>query len=390
MGALVQARSLFLKRRKSLLSGFAPLLLTLIILIGTGQLRAQNSTVVLLEPQPLNLNQGETRRMVVRIEDAVDVFGVQIDLTFDPSRIKVLDENETKSGVQILAGDFLPLSGGFEAANEVNNETGLLRYAYSRMAPAEPASGSGTLFEFEVEALESGPVELQFAQAIAAAPTGAEIEIQVGTSDGISGTVFVPNPTAPAAAAAAATATAAEAELTTAAPTATAQTAENPSQPTVSAPSAATSSSGGSTSPENNPTAAAQAATAVPDTGAPTANNTLAPSNDNDSEPAVEPGETAVVPDSPTPASAAAEEIAAVPGASDEENAAPTAEATTPPLIVIGQDQRLEDIQVQTPTPAPAANNEGTIGSISLAVGLIVLSIVLIAAWFLMRIRSGA
>ena len=62
--------------------------------------------------------------------------------------------------LQILAGDFLALDEGFVAANEANNETGQLSYALTLLAPAEPASGSGTLVEFEVEALETGSIDL--------------------------------------------------------------------------------------------------------------------------------------------------------------------------------------------------------------------------------------
>jgi hypothetical protein len=80
-------------------------------------------------------------------------------------------------------------------------------------------------------------------------------------------------------------------------------------------------------------------------------------------------------------------EIAEVPVASEETNEPDTVGEATRPLIVIGENQRLEDTQAQPPTPAPSANREGTIDSVYLAAGLIALSAGLIAIWFLLRIK---
>ena len=69
------------------------------MLRSTGQLQAQETAVVLLEPQTLSLDQGQISSVVVRIEGAADVYGVQIELSFDAGKIKVLDVDEAKPGV---------------------------------------------------------------------------------------------------------------------------------------------------------------------------------------------------------------------------------------------------------------------------------------------------
>ena len=73
--------------------GFALLTLA-IILPSKGQLQAQKTAVVLLEPQTLVLDNGQISSVFVRIEGAADVYGVQIELSFDAGKIKVLDMDE--------------------------------------------------------------------------------------------------------------------------------------------------------------------------------------------------------------------------------------------------------------------------------------------------------
>jgi hypothetical protein len=84
---------------------------------------------------------------------------------------------------------------------------------------------------------------------------------------------------------------------------------------------------------------------------------------------------------------APAVEIAAVAPAAEQENALPAAEQATPTLIVIGQNVNPEKNRVQAAAPEAIANNEGTIESMYLAIGLTAISVALIAIWFLWRFR---
>jgi hypothetical protein len=376
---LVKAGSLFGHRRKSILIGFAPLLLSIII-ISIGQLRAQGTAVVFLEPQSLTLNQGQTRRVVVRIENAADVYGVQMDLSFEPSQIRVVDEDETRPGVQVLSGDFLTINESFEAANEVNNEAGYLFYAYSRLSPAEPVSGSGILFEFEVEALETGSIEFQFDRVLVASPDGVELPVHVGITEGTGGeTIFVPNFTATAPAGN-------RAIISTTSVTSPSPTAEITPQPTVTAadtPESSTNVDETAASPatQTQIPAASQISAEVPTSTIP-----ASPLN-GEPEGAEVMSSTAESPIAAATAIATALEISTGPEVVEEENIADAVEEATRPLTVIGENQRLEDTQAQPPTPAPSANREGTIDSAYLAAGLIALSAGLIAIWFIIRIK---
>ena len=65
------------------------------------------------------------------------------------------------------------------AANVANNDIGQLSYAQTLLFPAEPASGSGTLIEFEVEALETGSSDLLFDTVILASPEGGQLPVQL-------------------------------------------------------------------------------------------------------------------------------------------------------------------------------------------------------------------
>ena len=372
-------------RRTFILSGFASLLLT-IILSGTGQLRAQETAVVLLELQSMAPGKGQTSSVVVRIEDAVNVYGVQIDLAFDASQIRVLDADENKPGVQILAGDFLTVDEGFEAANEVNNESGRLIYAYSRLAPAEPVSGSGTLLQFEVEALEPGSIDLLLGPVIIASPEGDELPVRVADTTEENGVPFVPAFTATVPGRATDFLLRENDGSAADAPASSTPTTEITRQPTTTAQATLVDTATViSLAAENSvPHSEAQATVETPLSSDELATSTLpAPPATNEPEPvATNTGTTeAAGTDAP------AVEIAAVAPAAEQENALPAAEQATPTLIVIGQNVNPEKNRVQAAAPEAIANNEGTIESMYLAIGLTAISVALIAIWFLWRFR---
>jgi hypothetical protein len=155
-------------------------LLLLLMLFGARQLRAQEEAVIRLEPETLKLSQGQKSGIEIRIENAANVYGLQIALFFDAEKIKLLDHDPAKPGIQVRAGDFLPSDEGFMVVNEVDNEAGKLTYALTLLAPAEPASGSGTLIAFEVEALQAGTSDLLLDTVILASAKGSLLPVRLG------------------------------------------------------------------------------------------------------------------------------------------------------------------------------------------------------------------
>ena len=361
--------------RKFAFAGFA--LISLAIMLGsTGQLQAQETAVVLLEPQTLSLGKGQISSIVVRIEGAANVYGVQLELSFDAGKIKVLDTEEIEPGVQVLSGDFLALDEGFTAVNEANNETGELNYAVTLLDPAEPASGSGTLIEFEVEALETASSDLLLGLVILASPEGAQLPVQITYGPGDGGDIIVPTAAATEPLPATVTTTGDSADTAT-------PTAEN-----TAAPSAAVES-----------TTAGTPTTAGPDvenTQMPTASETAAVITSGGAVTTAVPVQTPVEEPNPTTVDSGAAgetqadpaaEIAAVPPV-EGGDAVQVEEMPSPTLVVIGQNRNSDGLQARAATPVPPASSEGKDGIMEgplIAIGLILLVVALIAIWFLRR-----
>lgn len=168
----------------------------------TAQPAASGATLTLAADKP-TLNKGEQAKVEVKVNNVKDLFGADVRLQFDPSRLEVVDSNPGVPGTQIEVGKFLdPSSGkGFVAQNSADNGAGRISYAVTLLSPAQPAQGSGTLAIITFNAKESGPVNVGFQSTILTTPQNETIPV---TSTGL-GQAPGPIAVVPAGAAAAAT-----------------------------------------------------------------------------------------------------------------------------------------------------------------------------------------
>lgn len=368
MGTLITILVRLLSQRKPSYYGFALLCLA-ILLTSKGQAQAQETAEVWLQPQTLSLNQGQKNSVVVRIESAANLYGVQIELFFDAAKIKILDANQAKAGIQIHHGDLLPFDEAFVAANEANNEIGTLTYALTLLAPAEPAAGSGTLIEFEVEALQDGDSELLLDTVILASPDGELLPWDLGDDQPTATATSIIVPTA----------------LPTIVPTSTVTVKDEPIlstvTPTTASPvvvaSATTAVAASITAAAAPPTASPAAETTPPATAA--AETGLAPTSELPT--GTIPVQTAEAVPDPAAVEPAAE-IAAVTQGPEEAGAVQVDERPSPALTVIGQNSSIDELQ--TPA-APDATNEAEIAGSTLAISLLLALVVLIALLYWRR-----
>jgi hypothetical protein len=129
--------------------------------------RAQNPAVVRLDPAELSLEPGQTTSVLILIEVAEDVFGLEVRLSFDPSVVRIADANANVPGIQLIPGNFLDPDESFVVADQADNESGELVYALTLLAPAEPASGDGVIVSFDVRALDVGTSQLSLSVILA-------------------------------------------------------------------------------------------------------------------------------------------------------------------------------------------------------------------------------
>ncbi len=145
----------------------------------TGIGSAQEGALVHLEPLP-GQKGADAATVAIHIENATRLYGVEVHLAFDPTRLEVQDADPDTEGVQIQAGDFP--SPDFIVQNQVDNAKGTIDYAVTQLAPREAVDGSGVLATVTVKGKDKGTSSLTFVGAKLANPDGQEIPSQ--TADG--------------------------------------------------------------------------------------------------------------------------------------------------------------------------------------------------------------
>ncbi len=121
----------------------------------------------------LVVEQGATVELKVVVDRVVDLFGAEAHLTFDVTRLEVVDAKPLRPGIQIGDGDLL--NPDFVVRNLADNESGLIYYAVSHMPPRRGVDGSGVLLRIIFRARASGTAEVALRQVVLATSSGEEI-----------------------------------------------------------------------------------------------------------------------------------------------------------------------------------------------------------------------
>lgn len=133
----------------------------------------QNGVVLRLQPSTQQLNVGETANIELLVDNVTNLYGADLEVQFAPSVLQVVDSNPNVEGIQITPGPFL--SSDYVVSAVADNGTGLIRYIVNQTAPAEPASGSGVLASFTVQAVGMGESIFGFSTTKLSNPDGQAI-----------------------------------------------------------------------------------------------------------------------------------------------------------------------------------------------------------------------
>jgi hypothetical protein len=101
------------------------------------------------------------------LERLIDFYGVQMLLTFDATRVQVVDADPGLPGVQISPGALFA-NLGFVALNRVDNELGTVEFAATLVNPARPLTGETVAASLMLIATNPGEVRLDVAEALLA------------------------------------------------------------------------------------------------------------------------------------------------------------------------------------------------------------------------------
>lgn len=196
--------------------------LVLVALAGVvpaAQVAAETSTVR-LTPATQAIGVGQSATVTLRAENVESLYGYQVELSFDPAVLQVVDADAAKTGVQVSLGTFL--QPDFVQQNNANNTTGRITCVVSQLAPTSPVTGSGDLLTVTFQGLANGQSTIGFADLKLAKSDGTEIVATTQTAQ-----ITVGTPTQP---------TATPTATQTATPTSTTPTATPTGTPPTSTP----------------------------------------------------------------------------------------------------------------------------------------------------------
>ncbi|MBI5879015.1 MAG: hypothetical protein HZB53_15295 [Chloroflexi bacterium] len=113
----------------------------LIALATVAPMQAQGGATARPDPPTLEVGLGQQETLNIVLEDAQDVYGIDVRAKFDPAVIEVVDADPSKDGVQMTPGTFI--KPDFLVRNTAENVTGTLQYVTTQVNPSPPVSGRG-------------------------------------------------------------------------------------------------------------------------------------------------------------------------------------------------------------------------------------------------------
>jgi len=138
------------------------------------------TTTLTIDPNTSNIFVGDSLSVDITVSDVSDLYGVSLEITFDPTVVIVVDADPGETGVQIGEGS-CPVAD-FVVFNEVNNTTGVINYDISSLWPSEPCNGIGVVASITFQGLGEGSSAVHFNNWLLSNTDG--ISIETSTQDG--------------------------------------------------------------------------------------------------------------------------------------------------------------------------------------------------------------
>ena len=174
-------------------------LLALVWLTASSAAAQSGGATVRLDPPNLEVGQGQVETLNIVIDNAQEVYGIDVRAKFDPSVIEVVDADPSKDGVQMIPGDFI--KPDFLVRNIADNQKGTLQYVITEVNPTPPANGSGTVVSILVRGKVLGkrtPFTIDFVQIADRHGRKLPVHVQNGTVSVVTPKPPTPTATSPA------------------------------------------------------------------------------------------------------------------------------------------------------------------------------------------------
>jgi hypothetical protein len=115
--------------------------------------------------------------VTLELEDVSTLYGVDVQLAFDPEVLEVVDADPLVPGVQITRGTFPNPAGGQVAKETADNDAGTVWYAVALKNPAPAVSGSGRLCSITFRAKTLGYSALRIQSLTLSDPTATSLPV---------------------------------------------------------------------------------------------------------------------------------------------------------------------------------------------------------------------
>ena len=164
------------RRPKAFWTIFLVIILCLTAVLAAGSAGAEPAVVplLLLDPAAPVVNVGSTVDVDMRLDDILDVYGVELNLTFDPAIVQVTGGSLTP--MTCPQPDFVSADSG------ADNIAGTIKYAATQLNPT-PACDGGVVATINFECIAEGESPVTFGSTIVSNRNGLEIvhNVQNGT-----------------------------------------------------------------------------------------------------------------------------------------------------------------------------------------------------------------
>jgi len=113
-----------------------------------------NDAIVRMDTSTFEVGLGQVETLVIVLENAQDVYGIDLRAKFDPAYVEVVDVDLAKTGLQMTPGDFP--QPDFLVRNAADNQAGTLQYVVTEVNPTLPVNGKGTVLSIQVRGIKMG------------------------------------------------------------------------------------------------------------------------------------------------------------------------------------------------------------------------------------------
>jgi len=153
-----------------------------------------NGAVVRIDPASLLIGIAQTGVTSAEAAAVENLLGVDLQITYDPNVVEVVDADPTKEGVQVSLGAFFDEAEFLVVTNQA--ESGVIDFVATRQAPTSGFSGTTSIIDITWSGQGAGQTDVVITQADLATPDGQPLDvtvengqIQVGTAVIITGQV---------------------------------------------------------------------------------------------------------------------------------------------------------------------------------------------------------